>query len=144
VSSDDLEVQRGLTLPGHEIGESASRASGPGGQHVNKTSTRVTLRWNARQSSALSPTQRRRLLRRLASRLTRSGELLVHASQRRSRARNRELARERLAQLVREAVVAPRPRVATRPSAGSKARRADAKRARSGVKRSRRRPSVDD
>jgi ribosome-associated protein len=144
VSLRNLEVQRGLTLPGHEIIESASRSSGPGGQHVNKTSTRVTLRWNARTSSALTATQRRRLLRCLASRLTRDGELLVHASRQRSRARNRELARERLAELVRDAVAAPRRRIATRPSAGSKARRIDSKRARSSVKRTRRRPADDD
>ncbi|MBW2269159.1 MAG: aminoacyl-tRNA hydrolase [Deltaproteobacteria bacterium] len=136
-------MQRGLTLPGHEIRETASRASGPGGQHVNKTSTRVTLRWNARDSGALTPTQRRRLLRRLAHRLTRDGELLVHASRNRSRARNRELARERLAELVRDAVVAPRRRIATRPSRGSQARRVEAKRARSAVKRTRRPPRDD-
>jgi ribosome-associated protein len=144
MSVRDLEVQRGLTLPGHEIVESASRSSGPGGQHVNKTSTRVTLRWNARTSSALTATQRRRLLRELASRLTRDGELLVHASRQRSRARNRELARERLAELIREAVATPRRRIATRPSSGSKVRRADAKRARATVKRGRRRPTHDD
>ena len=144
MSTRDLEVQRGLTLPGHEIRETASRASGPGGQHVNKTSTRVTLRWNARESSALTPTQRRRLLRRLAHRLTRDGEILVHASRQRSRARNRELARERLAELVRDAVVPPRRRIATRPSRGSKARRVETKRARSAVKRTRRRPPRDD
>lgn len=144
MSRPDLEVRRGLVIPAEEITEAASRSGGPGGQHVNKTSTRVTLRWNARESEVLEGLVRRRVLRRLAARLTRGGELIVHASRNRSRARNRELARERLAEIIREAAAAPRPRVATKPSRGAKTRRVDAKRARSAVKRTRRRPAGDD
>ena len=97
MSERDLPVRRGLAIPAGELRESASRAGGPGGQHVNKVSTRVTLRWNALESAVLTPAQLGRLRRRLRTRLTRNGELVVHARRHRSRARNRELARERLA-----------------------------------------------
>jgi len=133
----DLEIRPGLVIPAAELQEAASRSGGPGGQHVNKTSTRVTLRWNALSSESLNETQRRRLQRRLESRLTRSGDLLVHARQQRSRARNRELARERLAELVREGLAAPRKRVATRATRASRQRRLDAKRKRGALKRGR-------
>jgi ribosome-associated protein len=138
MSERDLPVRRGLAIPAGELRESASRAGGPGGQHVNKVSTRVTLRWNALESAALTPTQLRRLRRRLQARLTRNGELIVHARRHRSRARNRELARERLAELVREALASRKPRVATRPSRGARERTLAAKQRRSSVKRSRR------
>lgn len=131
-------------IPGSELREQASRAGGPGGQHVNKTSTRVTLRWNAAESSALSAAQRARLLERLGSRLTREGEVVVHASDERSRTRNRALARERLAELVRRALAVRRPRRATRPTAGSRERRLAAKQRRASLKRVRRPPPPDD
>lgn len=138
MSERDLPVLRGLAIPAGELRESASRAGGPGGQHVNKVSTRVTLRWNALESAALTPAQLVRLRRRLRARLTRNGELVVHARRHRSRARNRELARERLAQLVREALARPKPRVPTRPSRAARERALAAKHRRSNVKRSRR------
>ncbi len=134
----DLEVQPGLVIPGAELREAASRSGGPGGQHVNKTSTRVTLRWNPGESSCLSAAQRARLRRKLGPRLTRSGDVVVHARRHRSRARNRALARERLAELVRDALATPRARVATRPSRASRERRLEAKRRRSALKRLRR------
>lgn len=143
MSGRDLRVRADLVIPGEEIEETASRSSGPGGQHVNKASTRVTLRWNLRESSAVGPVRRARLHARLGARVTRAGELIVHASRHRSRARNRELARERLAELVRDALRVPRKRVATRPSKGAKTRRLDTKRHRSKVKRERRRTSDD-
>jgi ribosome-associated protein len=138
MSRRDLPVRRGLAIPAAELCESASRAGGPGGQHVNKVSTRVTLRWNALESAVLTPTQLGRLRRRLRGRLTRKGELVVHARRHRSRARNRELARERLAQLVREALASRKPRVPSRPSRTAREATLAAKRHRSRVKRSRR------
>ena len=135
---EDLEVRRGLVIPGEELRETASRSGGPGGQHVNKASTRVTLRWRLESSSALSEAQRTRLSRRLASRLTRAGDLVIHAGGARSRARNRERARERLAELVREGVAVRRARRPTRPSGASRKRRLEGKRRRSSVKSSRR------
>ena len=83
---DDLRIRRGLVIPAGELRASASRSSGPGGQHVNKSNTRVTLRWNALESAVLTPTQLGRLRRRLRTRLTRNGELVVHARRHRSRA----------------------------------------------------------
>lgn len=140
----DLFVRRGVMIPAAELRETASRSSGPGGQHVNKTNTRVTLHWSPVESAALSEALRARLCERLAHRITRAGDLVVHASQERSRARNRKLARERLAELVREALRVQPPRVPTRVSAGAKRRGLEAKRRRSATKRARRRPRGDD
>ena len=140
----DIRVQPGVTIPGTEIEETASRSSGPGGQHVNKTETRVTLRWNAWDTQAVPPEVRARLLRRLGRRLTQRGHLVVHAQRFRSRSRNRELARERLAELVRDALVLRKARRPTRQSRASKQREAAAKKRRSAVKRLRSRPRGDE
>ena len=134
---EDLAVRRGLAIPGGELVEQASRAGGPGGQHVNKANTRVTLRWSVAASAALSDEQRARLLARLGGRLTRAGELVVHAADARSRSRNRDHARARLAALVRAALAQRRPRRATTPTAGSRERRLSAKRRRAARKRQR-------
>jgi ribosome-associated protein len=141
---EDLRVRRGLVIPAVEMRESASRSSGPGGQHVNKSSTRVTLRWNIETSQVLSDRQRTRLLSRLAHRLTRDGELVIHAGRARSRARNRERVRERLAELVSAGLAMPRKRVATRPSAGARTRRLQQKKRRSAIKSQRRPPGTDE
>ena len=138
-----LEIRPGLRIPADEIHETASRSGGPGGQHVNKTETRVTLRWNLAESRVLGEDRRRRLLARLASRLTNRGHLVVHAQRFRSRGRNRALARERLAELVWEALRPRTARVATRPSRAQRERRLDAKRRRSSTKRGRDRPRED-
>jgi ribosome-associated protein len=143
VSRRDLPVRGDVVIPADELVEAASRSGGPGGQHVNKASTRVSLRWNVRESRAIGPVRRARLLSRLAGRLTRSGDLVVHASRHRSRGRNRELARERLAELVRDALRTRRQRVATKPSRAAKTRRREGKRRRADVKRARRRPTDD-
>ena len=140
---EDLRVRRGLVIPESELSETASRASGPGGQHINKTSTRITLRWNVQQSEVLSDRQRSRLLARLRSRLTSDGELVLHSSSR-SQARNRESVRERLASVVRDALATQRPRVATKPSKGSVSRNIAAGKRRADLKRTRRRPASDD
>ncbi len=139
----DLEVRLGvarrLVIPGEELEELASRSSGPGGQNVNKVSSRVTLRWNAVASDALSGEQLERIRTRLVSRLTRRGLLVVHAQRHRSRSRNRELARERLADLVAGALSEQRPRVPSRPSRASARRVRTAKQQRSQLKKNRRR-----
>jgi len=140
----DLRVTDDFTIPAVELHEAASRSSGPGGQHVNKASTRVTLRWRVSTSDALDPVQRRRLQRRLEHRLTRRGHLVVHAGRFRSRTRNRELARERLAELVREALHVRTRRVATRPSRSSRERTLTHKRHRASLKRNRGRVRRDD
>ena len=140
----DLRVTPDLTIPAEEIHEAASRSGGPGGQHVNRSRTRVTLRWNVRESAAPSDEQRRQLLRRLAGRLTRLDHLVVHAGKHRSRGKNRALARDRLAELVREALTVQRTRVPTKQSRSSKRRVLEAKRRRATVKRGRQRHGADD
>ena len=134
----DIPVRRGIVIPASELEETASRSSGPGGQHVNKSNTRVTLRWRVRESSALDPIARRRVEERLGARVTRAGELIVHAQTHRSRERNRALARARLAELVRDALRTRAPRVPTRAGAGARARSRDAKRRHSAKKSARR------
>jgi ribosome-associated protein len=142
MAMEDLEIAADVVVPGAEIRESASRSRGPGGQHVNKAATRVTLRWNIRRSAVLDHARRARLLERLAARLTRTGDLVVHADAARSRARNREAARARLAELVAEALRVSPARRPTRPSRAARTRRVEEKRKRSGVKQ--RRGRIDD
>jgi ribosome-associated protein len=137
VASEDLRIRSGLVIPASELLETASRSSGPGGQHVNKTSTRVTLRWNVQASPLLSSAQRRRLIERLGPRITRAGNLIVHCGASRSRAKNRETARQRLAELVRDGLHTTRQRVATRPGKGARERRLSEKKQRSTTKRQR-------
>jgi ribosome-associated protein len=141
----DLTLPGGHRIPAVEVVELASRSSGPGGQHVNTSSTRVTLRWNLRTTCGLSADARVRVESRLASKLTRDGTLVVHAGRHRSRERNRTLARERLRELVADALRQAPPRRPTGPTRGSKKRRLDAKRQRGQLKTSRReRPDDDD
>ncbi len=104
---------------------------------MNKANTRVTLRWSVARSAVLSEAQRARLTERLGARLTRTGELVLHAGGERSRARNRQLARDRLASLVRAALTVRRPRRPTGPSAGGRERRLATKRRRAARKRER-------
>jgi ribosome-associated protein len=139
----DIEIGPDLVISRDELIEVASRAGGPGGQHVNKTSTRVTLRWNVARSESLTEEQRDRLLEVLASRLTRGGELVLHADGYRSQTRNRESVRERVAEVVRAALVRQAPRHATRPSKAARTRRTDAKTRRGATKRGRGRVERD-
>ena len=137
---DDVRVADALLIPGEELELRASRAGGPGGQHVNTTSSRVELRWDVRASSALTDAQRARLLDRLAHRLTNDGVLVLHASEHRSQHRNREAALGRLATIVAEALEVPRERRPTRPTRSARRRRLETKRIRSTTKELRRRP----
>ena len=138
-----LQVSDALSIPRAELDVRVSRASGAGGQHVNKTSSRVEIFWNVQGSRALSEDQRARLLDRLASRLTTEGSVRVVASDMRSQSRNRNLAEERLAELVRRALVIPKKRRPTRPTKASKEARLDEKKRRSHTKRERQNKSFD-
>lgn len=144
MGTEPLVVRPRFVIPAEELHESVSTASGPGGQHVNKTASRISLRWNLKESEVPSDAQRTRLLDKLASRLTRKGELIVHVESARSQLANRRMARERLAGLIDEGLHVPRARRATRPTKGSKRRRVDAKKRRSATKRLRGRPPRDD
>ena len=133
-----LAVNARVSIPVSELEIRASRAGGPGGQHVNKSSTRVEVLWRLAESAAISEAQRARLLTRLASRLDTRGGLRVVAADTRSQARNRELALERLAGVVRAALVIPKVRRPTQPTFGSKIQRLETKKRRSTQKRDRR------
>jgi ribosome-associated protein len=139
----DLEVSPALTIPATELGWRFSRSSGPGGQHVNTSDSRVELSWNIAESAALSEDQRRMLTARIGHRLT-AGVITVTASERRSQLRNREIALAKLADLV-TAGLAPdaAPRRPTRPTPGSKRRRLAAKERRSVTKQQRQRPPAE-
>jgi len=133
-----LRVTDTIEIDPSELDEVFLRASGPGGQNVNKVSTAVQLRFDVRRSRALPEDVRLRLERLAGRRLTSDGVLVITANQFRTQARNREDARARLVALVREAAVAPRVRRATRPPRASKARRVDDKSRRGRVKALRR------
>ena len=132
-----LEINARIHIPDNELDERFVRASGPGGQNVNKVSTAVELRFDARCSPSLPEAVRARLLARADRRITDDGLVVIQANSFRTQERNREDARARLAELVRAATVVPKARIATRPTRASKERRLDAKKSRSVVKRGR-------
>jgi ribosome-associated protein len=133
-----------ILIPDAELQEQFVRASGPGGQNVNKVATAVELRFDVRGSPSLPPDVRSRLERLAGRRLTRDGVLVIRADRFRTQEQNRADARERLHELIREASVVPKRRIATRVTRAVKMRRRDDKQQRSRLKRSRReRPSMD-
>ena len=138
-----LEVSPQLSIPLSEIVIRATPSSGPGGQHVNRSSTRIEVVWNVPASLVLTEAQRDRLLLRLAGRLDGDGDLRVVASDRRSQLQNRGAALERLAGVVGRALAMPKPRRATRPTRASKERRLESKKRRANTKRERRPPPDD-
>ena len=124
-----------LSIPWEELEFRATRAGGPGGQHVNTSSTRIELHWNVVASRALSSAQLARLRDKLSTRLSAGGALRVVAASRRSQLQNREEALERLRELVARALVVPKRRVKTRPTRASREARLSGKKTRAGIKR---------
>lgn len=133
-----LMVNARVRIPAQELTVRATKSGGPGGQHVNTSSTRVEVYWNLRESSALGDEQRARAAVRLATKLDARGGLRVVAADTRSQTQNRTLALGRLAAMLREALIVPKARRATKPSRGQREQRLDAKKRRSHVKRDRR------
>ena len=139
-----LRITDQITIADWELTESFTRSQGPGGQNVNKVSTAVELRFEAERSSHLTPAVKARLRRLAGRRWTAEGAIVIRAEETRSQARNRELARERLTEMIRAALVAPKKRIATRPTLGSQRRRLAAKTNRGGVKALRGKVEDDD
>lgn len=139
MADDVLEIAPGIAVPLAELEVRATRAGGPGGQHVNKTATRIELVFDLAHSPSLPEETRTRLLAALAHRLDSRGCLRIVAARSRSQFRNREDALERLRDLLARALVPRRPRRATRPTRASVERRLTEKKARGAIKRERRR-----
>jgi ribosome-associated protein len=135
--NDVLFVNKGLAIPREELVVRASRSGGPGGQHVNTSSTRVELFWNVRASSVLFDDQRSLLLESLRTRLSATGDIRVVASDTRSQRQNRMLAEKRLAEIIRRALVVKKARRLTRPTRGAVERRLAEKKLRSARKHDR-------
>ena len=143
--ADHLNVNRRVRIPLSELRFTFSRSSGPGGQNVNKVSTRVTLLFDVSATNALTPGQRSRVMKRLHTRIDSHGVLRVVSSRHRSQAANRRAATERFAALLADALAVPKPRIETRVPRAVVARRLRDKARRSEAKHRRRyRPSQDD
>jgi ribosome-associated protein len=139
-----IEVTADIQLNDDEIVERFVRASGPGGQHVNTSSTAVELRFDARNSPSLPEDVKHRLIRIAGARMNQEGVIVIFAQSHRSQEMNRQDARERLVELIERATHRPKPRKKTRPTYASKMKRLEGKAKRSGVKAMRGRPKGED
>lgn len=135
---NDIPIKNGITIPYHELEITTSRSGGPGGQHVNKTESRITIRWNVKETSALPESLKERVLKNLGSRLTANGDLIIHSSESRSQLQNKNNALEYLAAIVRKALLVPKKRVKTKIPKKEKEKRLQEKRLRGDIKKGRR------
>ena len=139
-----IRIDDRLAIDDDELQFHATTAQGPGGQHVNRSNTRVVVLWNVKTSPSLDDAQRVRILERLSNRISREGVLRVASQKHRSQSRNRDAAVQRLAELVAGALRTDPPRKATKPSRAARRRRVDEKKRRGEIKRTRRKPIRED
>jgi len=132
---DNLKIKDDLAIPAQELEITTSRAGGPGGQHVNKTSTRISIRWNIAATQILSLEQKNRVLEKLAGKITTEGDLIVHNSASRSQLQNKEAALMNLASLIRKALHVPKKRMQTKLPKTAKEARLQAKSHHSNIKK---------
>lgn len=144
MSMEYIEITAQLRIPRDELTFSATRSGGPGGQHVNKVATSVTLSFDVAESPSLTEYQRTRISRELATRINREGVLRLTASDTRSQSANKELAIARFTELLAQALKPRKPRRKTRPTLASKRRRLKAKRSRGDLKKKRGRVRGDE
>jgi len=135
---NDITIKNGTTIPYHELEITTSRSGGPGGQHVNKTETRVTIRWNVKETSALPETLKARVLKNLESRLTTDGYLVIHNSESRSQVQNKKNALAHLTAIVRKALSVPKKRIKTKVPKKEREKRLQKKKWRGEIKKMRR------
>lgn len=141
---DALEWKPGRFVPLREFSFSSDTSGGPGGQHANRSATRITLTWDVEATSAFTWQEKQRLKTRLASRMSNDGVVQIRSSSERSARRNRDECLRILATTIRNALQVQKRRIRTRPTAGSKKRRVADKKNRAAIKRGRRKPGSDD
>ena len=132
---EDIAIKNGIVIPGNELEITTSRAGGPGGQHVNKTDTRITIRWNVKNTIALSDVQKERVLINLEPRLTTDGDLIISNSASRSQQQNKKNAVMVLIKLVRSALYVPKKRIETKISQTLKKARLEKKKHHGAIKK---------
>lgn len=141
--NDPIEISAGVLVPHEELILRASRSSGPGGQHVNTSSTRIELVWDIASSPSIDDDMRARLMQRLSNRVDSAGKIRLVAQSERSQLRNRDAVIERFGKMIRGALVEQKLRKATKPTKASKRKRIEAKKHRAAVKQQRREPMGD-
>lgn len=141
---NDLFIKNGIAIPEQELEITASRSGGAGGQHVNKTDTKITIRWNVKNSSALTDGNKQLILDKLSSRITENGDVIVHNSESRSQAQNKKNALNNLAAVIRGALHVDKKRIATKISRSLKEARLKSKAHRSEIKQMRNKKIAPD
>lgn len=134
---EKIIIKNGIEIPAHEITFTASRSGGPGGQHVNKTSSRITLRWNVTTTHALSDEQKERVMTALASEITTEGDIIIHSSESRSQHQNKKNTIDVLIQKIKKALYVPKKRMATGVPKHAQKKRLDQKKRHSIIKKMR-------
>jgi ribosome-associated protein len=134
---ENLSIKNGISIPEHELDITTSRAGGPGGQHVNKTSSRITVRWNIPNTTALTEEQKKQVIEKLKNQITSDGDIIVHNSSSRSQLHNKKAALLDLAHKIRKALHIHKKRMKTKTPAGVKEARLKEKKSRSSLKKTR-------